>query len=179
MEVYKQYRLALAFSWSTLWGAINFAYLTLPTRRKKLFCILSLRPITGKSNDTCSLFCHALHTVISTTVSWYPSVIPSMCLWNYTLKTKHYSVCYVPYGFSRKREQLEKIVDFSHATPKHIRSAERLLFLLPPSLRLSGNFVIGESSMGSLAVLSPSCTPFYGGEASVGDAATSARFIRV
>lgn len=139
-----------AFSRSKLWGAINFTYLTSLTRKKKL-CILSLWLINSRSSDACSPFHCVLHTcsqiLFHGTPLWFLA-----CLHGSVLEKllNLYWVCGVPYGFSRKREQLEKY--FSHAAPKHTRSAERWLFLPPPSQRFSGNFILQESSMRSLAV---------------------------
>lgn len=76
-----------AFSRSKLWGAINFTYLTSLTRKKKLLCILSLWLINSRSSDACSPFHCVLHTVLSDTVSWYPSVIPSLSSWKCSWKT--------------------------------------------------------------------------------------------
>lgn len=166
----------LALSGSKLWGAVNFAYLTSPTRRKKLLCILSLQPITS---DVCCLFCCALPMVLWTAVSWYPSAIPILSSWKYTLKTPSTLLCVLlSIWIQHKKGATRETVEFIYPDPKHIRSAERWLFLPPRSQRLPWNFIIGGSSMGRLAVLSPSSMPLYRGTASAGDAATSARCTR-
>lgn len=83
------------------------------------------------------------------------------------------------FHMNQKKEAIRKRTDFCRAAPKHIRSAESWLFLPPASQRLSGNVIIEESSMGSLAVLSLPCIPCSGGKSSIGDPATSARFVQV
>lgn len=156
----------LAVSWSKLWGAVSFAYLTSPPRRKKLLCIAT-------NNKWCLLSCCALHMVLSTAVSRCPSAIPSLSLWRYTLKTPSTLLCVLlSIWIQQKNRAIRETVDFSYPDPKHIRSAGRWLFLPPRSQGiLSWRLEYGEPCCAGSLMHAPAQ-----GDSSLGDAATSARF---